>query len=209
MSGGSTLQAATSVSLANAITTNATATIDTGSNTMTLSGAIGGPGALIKSGDGTLTLSGNSNYQGTTIIGLGTLLVNGSITSGVAVTGLTTLGGSGTIGGSVIVVGAGAAATVAPGNSIGTLTIGGSYSQDASSTYQVEVNNSGLSDKLVIAGTRDARRHAGGAGAARQVPAHQHLHHPHRHRRRQRQLLDADQQHGVADARPSSSPATP
>ena len=153
MSGGATLQAAASVSLANAITTNATASIDTGSNTMTLSGAIGGIGGLIKTGDGTLTLSGNSNYQGTTIIGLGTLLVNGSITGSVAVTGLTTLGGSGTIGGSVSVVGAGAAATVAPGNSIGTLTIGGSYSQDGSSTYQVEVNNSGQSDKLVITGT--------------------------------------------------------
>ncbi|HEY4171303.1 MAG TPA: autotransporter domain-containing protein, partial [Reyranella sp.] len=152
LSGSSTLQAATSVSLANAITTNATATVDTGSNTMTLSGPIGGRGALLKTGDGTLILSGTSNYEGTTIIGLGTLVVNGSITGSVAVTGLTTLSGSGTIGGSVSVAGAGAVATIAPGNSIGTLTIGGGYSQDATSTYQVEVNNSGLSDKLVITG---------------------------------------------------------
>jgi outer membrane autotransporter protein len=152
LSGGSTLQAATSVSLANAITTNATATIDTGANDMTLSGPISGPGGLIKAGSGTLTLSGNSNYLGTTIIGLGTLVVNGSITGSVAVTGLTTLRGSGTIGGSVSVAGFGAPATVAPGNSIGTLTIGGNYSQDFSSTYQVEVNGSGQSDKIVVAG---------------------------------------------------------
>ena len=49
-----------------------------------------------------------------------------------------TLGGNGTIGGNVVNAG-----TLAPGNSIGLLTVNGSYTQMPGSTYQVEVNNAG------------------------------------------------------------------
>ena len=41
----------------------------------------------------------------------------------------------------------------APGDSIGTLTINGSYTQEAGSTYLVEVDAAGQSDKLAVTGT--------------------------------------------------------
>src|SRR5262249_21716121 len=47
------------------------------STAQTLSGAISGPGSLIKSGSGLLTLSGNNTYTGNTVIQIGALeLVN-------------------------------------------------------------------------------------------------------------------------------------
>src|SRR5258707_15578430 len=52
-----TLQAAPNgLSLANAVTLNLTDTVDTQTNTLTLSGAISGTGGLSKIGSGTLTL---------------------------------------------------------------------------------------------------------------------------------------------------------
>jgi autotransporter-associated beta strand protein len=49
--------------------------IDSSSTNLTLSGVIGGTGALTKTGDGTLTLSGNNTYSGGTLINFGTLNV--------------------------------------------------------------------------------------------------------------------------------------
>ena len=48
-------------------------TFNTNGNAVTLSGSIGGPGALTKIGAGTLTLSGNGDYLGGTNINGGTL----------------------------------------------------------------------------------------------------------------------------------------
>ena len=50
--------------------------IDASSTNLTLSGVIGGTGALTKTGNGTLTLSGNNTYSGGTLINLGTLNVS-------------------------------------------------------------------------------------------------------------------------------------
>jgi YVTN family beta-propeller protein/autotransporter-associated beta strand protein len=50
-------------------------TFDTDGNKATLSGAIGGPGALTKIGAGTLTLSGANSYSGGTTLSAGTLTV--------------------------------------------------------------------------------------------------------------------------------------
>lgn len=59
-------------------------------------------GQLTKIGTGTLTLSSNNTYTGSTIVSAGTLLVNGSLSTGaVTVQTNATLGGTGTIGGSV------------------------------------------------------------------------------------------------------------
>ena len=41
---------------------------------------------------------------------------------------------------------------MAPGNSIGTLTVNGSFVQDSGSTYQVEVNAAGQSDRINVGG---------------------------------------------------------
>jgi outer membrane autotransporter protein len=124
-----------------------TLTADSSSNT-TLAAAITGGGAFTKAGSGTLSLTGANTYTGPTTVNGGTLAVNGSITSNVNVNVGGTLGGSGVINGNVTTLG-----TLAPGNSIGTLTVNGNYVQSAGSTYAVEVNAAGQSDKLIVAGT--------------------------------------------------------
>ena len=79
----------------------------------------------------------------------GMLRVNGILTSPVTVHAGTTLGGIGTINGDVLNKG-----VVAPGNSIGTLTINGDYSGDGG-TLLIESelgDDASPSDKLVIGG---------------------------------------------------------
>ena len=66
-------------------------------------------------------------------------------------------GGTGTIMGNVLNAG-----TVAPGNSIGTLSIAGNYMQAASGTYSVEVNGAGQSDLINVGGA--ARLQGGSVG---------------------------------------------
>jgi len=113
-----------------------------------VSGIITGVGGeLFKYGSGTLTLSGANTYTGPTTVNQGRLAVNGSITSNVTVYSLGNLGGSGTIFGNVMNYG-----TLAPGNSIGTLTVSGNYTQAPGSTYQVEVNAAGQGDRLNVVG---------------------------------------------------------
>ncbi len=103
------------------------------SNTIDFGGAISGGGALVKTGAGTLRLTGVSNYTGATQVNAGTLNVNGSIAaSAVTVASGATLAGSGTVGTTTV------AGTIAPGNSAGTLTIAGNYTQLAGSTYAYE-----------------------------------------------------------------------
>ena len=108
-------------------------------------GGIGG--SLVKVGSGTLTLAGVNTYTGGTTLNAGGLVVNGSLAGGVTMNG-GTLGGSGTIGGLVANAG-----TLAPGNSIGTLTVSGNFVQAASTTYQVEANAAGQGDRIIVGGT--------------------------------------------------------
>ena len=57
--------------------------------------------------------------------------------------------------------------TLAPGNSIGTLTVNGNFAQNGG-TYVVEVNAAGQSDRINVTGTRHhQRRHGAGAGRSR------------------------------------------
>jgi autotransporter-associated beta strand protein len=92
-----------------------------------------------KSGAARLVLSGTNNYTGGTTIGAGTLLVNGSLSNtAVTVNGGATLGGSGIIRGAVSVQGGG---TLAPGASIGTLTISNNLVLAGTTFVEVNANN--------------------------------------------------------------------
>jgi T5SS/PEP-CTERM-associated repeat protein/autotransporter-associated beta strand protein len=100
---------------------------------------------IIGSGAGTRTvrveagktiLTAASTYTGPTLINGGTLSVNGSIaSSAVTVNAGGTLGGNGTVGNTIVNGGA-----LAPGNSIGLLTVNGSLSFTAASSYMVEIS---------------------------------------------------------------------
>ncbi|MFT3788901.1 MAG: autotransporter-associated beta strand repeat-containing protein [Tepidisphaeraceae bacterium] len=99
------------------------AIIDTSGFNVTVGQALlaSGSGGLTKKGAGTLTLGGANTYTGLTSVEAGRLAVNGSIVSGVSLSGGASLGGTGTIAGAIT---AAANTIVAPGNSIGTLTLG-------------------------------------------------------------------------------------
>ncbi len=117
-------------------------------NTSTLfSGVIEGVGgSLIKLGTGSLTLSGANTYSGPTIVDAGILIVNGSITSDVTVNAGGDLGGTGQVGSLTLNSGA----THSPGNSIGTQTINGNYTNFG--TLVIEANVAGQSDRVIVNG---------------------------------------------------------
>lgn len=102
----------------------------------------------MQAGSGTTILTAASSFSGGTTVSSGTLVLNGSLASGVVVASGATLGGSGGIAGTLTVNG-----TIAPGNSIGTLSVTGTYVQNAGSTYRVEINPAGQSDRIAVTGT--------------------------------------------------------
>jgi outer membrane autotransporter protein len=116
----------------------------------TFAGAIGDSGGLVKRGAGTQILSGISSYSGATTVAAGLLSVNGAIAnSQVTVNSGATLGGSGTVGSTTIASGG----ILAPGNSIGTLTVNGNLNFTAGSVYRVEVDAAGNNDRTNVTGT--------------------------------------------------------
>ncbi|WP_411886815.1 autotransporter-associated beta strand repeat-containing protein, partial [Polaromonas sp. YR568] len=150
--GGTTVNAGvlagTTSSLQGAIVNNAAVHFDqTGSGSY--AGAMSGTGTLTKAGSGTVALTGVNAYTGATSINAGTLAVNGSITSPVTVNNGGTLGGSGTINGAVSAASGG---VLAPGNSIGTLTVNGQLNFAPGSIYRVEVDPAGNADRINVTG---------------------------------------------------------
>lgn len=134
-------------SLQGDITNNSQVTFDQES-TGTYAGSMSGTGSLVKEGDGTLVLAGVNTYTGGTSVNRGALAVEGSMTGDLAVGVSGTLMGNGTITGNTVNSG-----TLAPGNSIGTLTIAGDYTHNAGAVYAVEVDAAGRSDRLIVTGT--------------------------------------------------------
>lgn len=113
----------------------------------TLASVIAGTGGLAMTGGGALNLTAANTYSGPTTVSNGRLAVNGSIASNVTLGPGGTLGGTGTVFGTVSGNG-----ILAPGNSIGTLTVSGALVQGAGSTYQVETGSGGQADRVDVAG---------------------------------------------------------
>jgi fibronectin-binding autotransporter adhesin len=113
----------------------------------TYAGNISGNGSLTKQGSGALNLTGASTYTGATTVSAGLLSVNGSLASSVSIGVGATLGGNATLG--ALTVNGG---TLAPGNSIGTVIIGGNFVQNGG-IYQVEVDSAGQGDRTNVGGT--------------------------------------------------------
>ena len=116
---------------------NGTFVTDAGTS-LVFTGALTGTGNLIKDGAGILALNDTSNHTGTTTVRAGSLFINGDLSLATGLTSVasgSTLGGSGIIGGDVMVADG---ATLAPGNSPGTLTINGSLALSSGSVLDFE-----------------------------------------------------------------------
>lgn len=108
---------------------------------------ISGTAGLDKRGTGTLIMSGASTYSGDTGIYGGMLQVTGSISaSSVTVYREGILSGTGAVGPTAV------SGIIAPGNSVGTLTIVGNYLQRAGGIYQYEIDTQGKTDLLAVQG---------------------------------------------------------
>jgi autotransporter-associated beta strand protein len=117
-------------------------------------------GALTKAGPGTMRLTAASTYAGGTTITGGRLLVNNPAGSGtgsgaVGVGSGGTLGGTGTISGAVTVNSGG---VIAPGTSIGTLTLNSAPALGGATVMEVDRNGGApLADKLVLTSIQPRR----------------------------------------------------
>jgi outer membrane autotransporter protein len=106
-----------------------------------------GFGTIAKSASSTWTLSGTNTATMTANVTTGTLVANATLANTDFVVTGGTLMGSGTIGSLAMNGG-----VVAPGNSIGTLGVSGPVSFASGSTYRVEVDDAGQSDKITTSG---------------------------------------------------------
>lgn len=119
------------------------ATIDSQSFNIGTQNTFSGVGALNKIGSGRLTLDGNSSCNANALEGI--LEINGLLQGNVNVSLGAILKGIGTIGS------LNNAGTVAPGNSIGTLTVNGNYIN--SGILENEINAAGQTDLLQVLGS--------------------------------------------------------
>jgi autotransporter-associated beta strand protein len=134
------------------VTNGASATFDTGTNTLTVNGVINGAGTMTKTGNGTLVLNANNTYTGTTTVSQGTLNVAGSTASGSAVTVSSgaTISGTGLVGGTLAI---NSGATLAPGNGgIGVLTNSGAPTLAGTTLMELNRAASPNADKFVRSG---------------------------------------------------------
>ena len=116
----------------------------------TLDHPLDGSGSFYERGSGTLILSGTDLCTGPTIIESGLLRVDGVIVNApVTVQAGGSLGGNGLINRITLETNA----VVAPGASIGNLTVMGDFTQASGSSYVCEISSSGLADQILITGS--------------------------------------------------------
>jgi autotransporter-associated beta strand protein len=137
---------ANGATVTNGIAVTGTGGVITTTAATTISGQITGSGQLWKNGSGTLTLTGNNVYTGNTNVSEGKLVLNGNVTSSVLIYKNASFGGSGRITGNLTNLG-----TLAPGNSPGTLTITGNYTEGGTLDIEVEGLTAGTGHDQVVA----------------------------------------------------------
>jgi autotransporter-associated beta strand protein len=109
-----------------------------GENTFAMTIAeTGGATSLIKNGPGKWVLTGNNTYTGATTVNAGVLWIHGTNAGSAITVTNATLGGTGLIKGPVTVQ---TGATLAPGASIGTLTVSNTLTLAAGSQTVMEIN---------------------------------------------------------------------
>src|SRR5690606_36863678 len=111
--------------------------------------AFQGMGTIAHYGGTTLLSADSSGFSGATEVLGCRLFVDGILGGSLTVHDGAVLGGSGTVGTTTVASGA----TIAPGNSIGTLVVDGNYVQGDGSTYELEMDAAGNSDLIDVAGT--------------------------------------------------------
>ncbi|MBR2173181.1 autotransporter-associated beta strand repeat-containing protein [Sphingopyxis sp.] len=147
---GGTLESSASVSSARDIVVANSGTIRAAADTVfTYNGLFSGTGTLTKNGAGTLLVAaGNGGFGGSTTVAAGTLAVQGSLGGTVTVGSAGRLEGAGRVG-SIVNSG-----VVAPGASIGTLTVAGDYTGNGG-MLEIEAELGGdmsAADRLVVNG---------------------------------------------------------
>jgi fibronectin-binding autotransporter adhesin len=167
---GGTLHATSSFASGRAISMLGQGTLLTDAGTtLTLAGTLTGRGSLLKDGDGTTVIAADaSGLTGTMSVEDGTLAVNGSLCGDISVRDGGRLQGTGTVCDTNNFAGG----TVAPGNSIGTLTIAGDYT-GSGGTLEIEAELAGdasPTDRLVVTGNTSGTSNVevinlGGGGA--------------------------------------------
>jgi Immunoglobulin domain len=142
LAGGTIAAAANWSSTTDISLTTGNVTIDTADHGITLTGAITGPGGLIKTGTGTLITTGFKDFSGPTAVNAGKLGGSGNDFSALSVA---------------------SGAVLAPGDALNP--VGTFYAATAAfaagSTFEVEIDGSGFADALVSFGAVDIS----GAGA--------------------------------------------
>lgn len=119
----------------------------TNASDVTFANGLTGSGVFEKLGAGTLSFLDPFSI-GTLAVNQGRVRLNGQMTGDAQIASGASLDGIGRITGSVTNAG-----TIAPGNSIGTLTIDGNYVHDSNAILEIEFDAAGNIDLLDIGGT--------------------------------------------------------
>lgn len=143
----------TTVSLQGDIVNNASVVLFEETNSGVYSGTLSGSGNLIKQGAGFIEfLNDSSAFAGNITINQGGLTIKGNLGGLCNVLPNTWVAGNGTLGSDAINHGVVNQGSVQPGESIGTLTVNGNYTQAASGELVIEINESRATDLLQVTG---------------------------------------------------------